>query len=58
MQLRDHIVVMIYTLLLYWSLYLALLPNVLWSILGWFMIWFNWRSFNIYCHKRATGDYD
>lgn len=58
MQTRDHIVVMIYSLLLYWSLYLALLPHVIWSMIGWFFIWVNWRSFNIYCYKRAAGDYD
>jgi len=58
MTTRDHIVVMIYTLLLYFSVMLALFPNVLWSMLGWFFIWANWRSFNIYCYKRAAGDYD
>jgi len=43
---------------LYFSVMLALFPNVLWSMLGWFFIWANWRSFNIYCYKRAAGDYD
>ena len=57
-QTRDHIVIMVYTLLLYLSLNLALVPNVLWSMLGWFMIWANWNSYNIYCHKRAAGEYD
>jgi len=58
MTTRDHIVVMIYTLMLYFSVTIAMFPNVLWSMLGWFFIWANWRSFNIYCLKRAAGAYD
>ena len=57
-QTRDHIVIMVYTLLLYLSLHLALVPNVLWSMLGWFAIVANWNSYNIYCTKRAAGEYD
>ena len=58
MQTTDHIVVMIYTLMLYFSVMLAIFPNALWSMLGWFLVWANWRSYNIYCLKRAAGAYD
>ena len=58
MQPTDHIVVMIYTLMLYFSVMLAIFPNALWSMLGWFLVWANWRSYNIYCLKRAAGAYD
>jgi hypothetical protein len=58
LQTRDHIVIMIYSTLLYFSVMLALFPSALYSMLGWFLVWANWRSFNIYCHKRAAGEYD
>jgi len=58
MTVRDHVVVIIYTLLIWLSIKLAFTPNMWFTMVGWFLLWSNWKSFDIYCHKRAAGDYD
>ena len=58
MTARDHVVIAIYTFLIYLSIKLAFTPNFLIGSIGWILTYANWASFDIYCNKRAAGDYD
>jgi hypothetical protein len=52
---KDHWVCGIFALLMYISLKITLSPTVL-SLFGAFLLYWNWRSFSMYCEKRRVGE--
>ena len=52
---KDHIVCAIFAVLIYFSITLMLIPNVVWSMVGAWLVWRNWTTFNTYCEQRRDG---
>jgi hypothetical protein len=52
---KDHVVCATFAILLTLSVKLALIPSMVWSIIGWYLVWKNWETFNAYCYQRRDG---
>jgi len=52
---RDHATCGVFAMLMYLALKLALTPTFF-SLFGWIVLYWNWKSFEIYCQKRKSGE--
>lgn len=52
---KDHFVCAVFAVLIYFSVTLMLIPNMLWSMVGAWLVWRNWTAFNAYCEQRRDG---
>jgi len=52
---KDHAVCALWALLIYFSLYLFLMPNLIWSFVGAVLLWRNIQTFEHYCQTRKAG---
>jgi len=52
---KDHMVCAIFAVLLCFSLKLMLIPSMIWSMVGAWLVWRNWTTFNVYCEQRRDG---
>ena len=55
MTTKDHLVCAVFSVLIYFSITLMMIPNMLWSIVGAWLVWRNWTTFNAYCEQRRDG---
>ena len=56
MTLKDHLIVMVFTLFIYISLSLFLSTNLLYCLVGAFLLSQNWAMFERYCNFRKFND--
>lgn len=52
---KDHIVIGMFSIGIYFSFVLFMSINVYYSLIGLFMMYFNWIMFNGYCFRRRDG---
>jgi len=52
---KDHLVCATFAFLMTFSAHLALIPNFIWSMLGFWLLYRNWETFDSYCKKRRDG---